>query len=81
LVRWSFYYNEENEDDEEARTVTGEFKIRSQGKEYDALELAERCMQLWDDFIRNQYGRLRGEVKVTRIGSRRQTAKEDTSGI
>jgi len=32
-------------------TTKGKFRIMSDGKFYDALELAESCMKLWDEFI------------------------------
>jgi hypothetical protein len=32
-------------------TTKGEFQILSDGNWYDALDLAESCMRLWDDFV------------------------------
>lgn len=32
-------------------TTKGKFCIHSDGIFYDALQLAERCMKLWDDFV------------------------------
>jgi hypothetical protein len=31
--------------------IEGVFTISTDGKFYDALELAEKCMKLWDEFV------------------------------
>lgn len=48
IAQWSFISNASNDD---MRTTRGKFTILSNGRPFDALELAERCMALWDGFI------------------------------